>query len=159
MWGALNAPESRTESSVSLTPWLPCPGPEKQRQSSQPSRFQSQYLLPGLQQQLAGKKTSAADLPSRALAAPGSRWVRWQMPRFSVFLALSCFAGSGCSPRRYIPICQSKRQQSNRVFLNNVKVLYLGVEPCTVAQRTKGQEKSTGFATGSWHSGLLQVPH
>lgn len=47
------------------------------------------------------------------------------MPGFSVFLALKCFAGSECSPRRYIPICQSNRQQSNRLFLNNMKVLYL----------------------------------
>lgn len=41
-------PRERGECSVSLTPWLPGPCPEKQRQSSQPrERFQSPYLLPG----------------------------------------------------------------------------------------------------------------
>lgn len=46
------------------------------------------------------------------------------MPRFSIFLALKCFAGSECSPCRYIPICWSDHQQLNPVF-SNMKVLYL----------------------------------
>lgn len=123
--GALNAPESRAESSVSLTPWLPCPGPEKQRQSSQPSRFQSQYLLPGLQQQLGEKKNFSSRPSKSSSSCPGLPLGQMANATVLCLLSTKCFAGSQCSPRRYIPICQSKRQQSNRVFLNNMKVLYL----------------------------------
>lgn len=88
-------------------------------------RFQRQYMLPRLRQQPGEKKKKpAADFPSCAPSAPGSCWVRWQMPQLSVFLALKCFAGSECSPRRYIPICRSNHQQLNRGF-SNMKVLYL----------------------------------
>lgn len=109
-----------------LTPQLPSPCPGRQGQHvSCRKGFKGSICSQGYDNsQGKKKKKPAADFPSCAPSAPGSCWVRWQMPQLSVFLALKCFAGSECSPRRYIPICRSNHQQLNRGF-SNMKVLYL----------------------------------
>lgn len=61
---------------------------------------------------------------------------------------MQCFAGSQCSPRRYILICRSNRQQLKGVFLNNMKVLFLGWNHVLLCreQRRRGEP---GFAAGN----------